>query len=156
MGKVASIFDKSRYNEGQETTGRESEQISDQTREGFAMRIRGIENLSPAELEQEVAAGGRFVFFECCISLLVVTLRRPSDLWFLRAGDHGLLRGLPYTLVSLLLGWWGIPWGIIYTPLTVLTNLAGGCDVTEQVLPLLRRASAESSEAGRTQPCAEV
>ena len=98
------------------------------------MRIRGIDNLSPAELQHELAAGGRFVFFEYCISLLFVTLRQPTDVVFLRAGDHGLLSGLPYSLISFVLGWWGVPWGLIYTPLTLVTNLAGGRDVTEQVL----------------------
>src|SRR4051794_39453210 len=97
------------------------------------MRVHGIDKLSPAELDAALAAGGRFVFYEYCISLLIITLRRPTDVHFLRAGDHGLVRGLPYTCLSLLLGWWGIPWGIIYTPLTVLTNLSGGCDVTAQV-----------------------
>jgi hypothetical protein len=97
------------------------------------MRIHGIENLTLSELEAALAAGGRFVFFEYCISLIVVTLRRRSDAYFLRAGQKGLFRGLPYAMLSLLLGWWGIPWGFIYTPLVVLTNLSGGCDITADV-----------------------
>ena len=103
------------------------------------MNIRGIDQLTPAELESELAAGARFVFFEVCISLIFLTLRRPTDVYFLRANDLGLARGLPYTLTSLLLGWWGVPWGIIYTPLTLLTNLSGGRDVTTEVLALLRK-----------------
>lgn len=102
------------------------------------MRIRGAEHLTPAELSAELAAGGRLVFYEYCISLLVLTLRCPTDLYLLQPGELGWWRGLPYTLVSLLLGWWGIPMGVLYTPLVVLTNLAGGCDVTDEVRPLLR------------------
>jgi hypothetical protein len=97
------------------------------------MRIDGIDNMTPAELEAELAAGGRFVFFEYCISFLVLTLRCPTSIRLLRAGEIGLLHGLPYTLISLLLGWWGLPWGVIYTPLTLYTNLSGGNDVTEPV-----------------------
>jgi hypothetical protein len=97
------------------------------------MRIHGIDQLSLADLEEELLAGGRFVFFEYCISLIVVSLRRPSGIYFLRGHQNGLLRGLPFTLISLLLGWWGLPWGVIYTPLTLLTNLSGGQDVTEEV-----------------------
>jgi hypothetical protein len=102
------------------------------------VRIRGIDRLTPAELERELAAGGRFVLFEYCISLIAVTLRRPTDVYFLRAGQWAILRALPYIAVSLLLGWWGIPWGFIYTPLALFTNLSGGRDVTAQVKALLR------------------
>jgi hypothetical protein len=101
------------------------------------MRIHGIDGLTPAELAQELAAGGRFVFFEYCISLIALTLRRPSDVYFLRSSEYGLPRGLPYTVISLLFGWWGIPWGLIYTPLALFTNLSGGRDVTAEVQGLL-------------------
>ena len=97
------------------------------------MRIDGINELSSGELEAHLAAGGRFAVFEYCISLVVVTLRRRSGVFWLRPGEKGLLRGLPYTAVSLLLGWWGVPWGLIYTPLVIVTNLSGGCDITAEV-----------------------
>jgi hypothetical protein len=29
-------------------------------------------------------------------------------------------------------GWWGIPWGVIYTPLTIMTNVMGGFDVSSR------------------------
>jgi hypothetical protein len=76
---------------------------------------------------------GRWVQYEYCISLVAVTLRRTSRPIFLRPGQRAWVRGLPYVAISLLLGWWGLPWGIIYTPLTIFTNLTGGCDITAQV-----------------------
>jgi hypothetical protein len=97
------------------------------------VRIRGIDPLTPAALDKELAAGGRLVFFEYCISLVFATTRRTSEVYLLRQGDHGLIRGMPYTLLSLLFGWWGVPWGLVYTPLTLLTNLSGGIDVTGEV-----------------------
>src|SRR6516165_11148643 len=107
------------------------------------MRIHGIAKLSRAEVEKELAADGRFVVFEYCVSCLIATTRRPTEIYFLHAGELGLLRGLPSSLVSLLLGWWGIPWGIIYTPLTLITNFGGGRDVTEAVRPLLTQGAPE-------------
>ena len=80
----------------------------------------------------EVRVGERLVFYECCISLIFITLRRPSRLVRLPPGSTGLLQGLPYTIISLLLGWWGLPWGLIYTPLTLWTNLTGGREITSQ------------------------
>jgi hypothetical protein len=53
----------------------------------------------------------------------------------------GLKRGCVYALVSLFLGWWGVPWGIIYTPMTVFTNLSGGQDVTDEVWARLQASS---------------
>jgi hypothetical protein len=99
--------------------------------------IRGIEQWTPSEIEAAVRAGGRFVFFEYCISLIFLTLRQPTGVYFLRANEWGFLPALRCTLISLLLGWWGIPWGVIYTPLTVLTNLSGGRDVTAEVEAML-------------------
>jgi hypothetical protein len=97
------------------------------------LNIHGAEHLTPAELEAELAAGCRVVFYEFCISLLILTLRCPSRLHLLHPGEYGLSRGMPYTLLSFFLGWWGIPMGILYTPLVLVTNLSGGRDVTDEV-----------------------
>jgi hypothetical protein len=185
--------------------------------------IRGIENLTLAQVEQQLHEGACFVFYEYCISLVGITLRRPTDIYFLppprfsiwpvlvivnawllsvagflcilrigwvsfityqrlrpnprgpegepefselmcvilavvaslifwlaywsyRAPDGGwkdetgLKRGVVYSLPSLFLGWWGVPWGIIYTPITIFTNLCGGQDVTDEVWVLLQSA----------------
>jgi hypothetical protein len=96
------------------------------------MRVAGIDGLTTEQLAEELNEGGRFVFYEYCISCLVFTLRRPTDIIFLRSDQRGWVRGLPYTMLSAILGWWGLPWGVIYTPLALATNLAGGCDVTEE------------------------
>jgi len=102
------------------------------------VQIRGIEGWTLAHIEAELQAGGRFVYFESCISFVFVTWRGASDVYLLRKGERGVVRGLPYLLVTLLLGWWGLPWGLVYTPQVLLTNLGGGRDVTEQTRALLR------------------
>jgi hypothetical protein len=87
-----------------------------------AMRQPGQDDQSPPDC----VTGERLVFFEYCISLIFISLRRPSALVKLRPGQRGWIKGLPYTILSLLLGWWCIPWGFIYTPLCLWTNLSGG------------------------------
>lgn len=99
--------------------------------------VEGLEELSRAEIELMLQQGGRFVFFEYCISFLIFSLRRPSAICFVRPDEWGWVRGLPYTLISLLMGWWGLPWGVIYTPMVLVNNMSGGCDVTAQVCALL-------------------
>ena len=98
------------------------------------MKIRNIEGLAATDFEQEVANGARFVFYSYCISLLVVTLRRPSDVYFIPAGQRRSSKGWPFTTLSLVLGWWGIPWGPVYTVSSIGSNLNGGKDVTEEVM----------------------
>jgi hypothetical protein len=77
----------------------------------------------------EASGRGRLVYYEICISFIFVTLRRPTGIHELNPGEWGILRGLPYTILSFFLGWWGIPWGFIYTPLVLWTNLSGGCEL---------------------------
>lgn len=102
--------------------------------------------IDDADLADAIRRGGRVVFYEWCISCIIFTLRRPSGLILLRFREYGLVRGLPYTLLSLLLGWWGLPWGFVYTPLVLLTNLCGGCDVTTHVCAQLRLTDDELCE----------
>lgn len=93
-------------------------------------KIVGIEGMSDREIAQAVDKGARFVVFHYTISILVMTFRRPSSVHFIPAGKNAVVAGLPYTLLSLVAGWWGIPWGPIYTIGTLATNLSGGKDVT--------------------------
>lgn len=114
------------------------------------MQIHGIDNLTLAEIQCEVDEGGRFVYYEYCISVVIASARRPSAIYFLRRNDWGIVRGLPYCLLSLVCGWWGIPWGFIYTPLALLNNLSGGCEITDEVLARLR---ASDEPEARMLPC---
>ena len=98
-------------------------------------------NLVSDDQSAEPFGRGRWVIYEYCISLIAVTLRRPTRPIYLKPGQWAWVRGLPYVGVSLLLGWWGLPWGVIYTPLTIFTNLTGGCDITAQM-----RAPARAGE----------
>ena len=109
-------------------------------------QIRGLEGLTVEQLNFELQGGARFVVFEYCISLLVVTLKRSSGVVFVRKEDSPVRQGLGYSLCSLLLGWWGIPWGPIYTISTLVTNLRGGRDVTRAVVQAM---SAPSKTAAR-------
>jgi hypothetical protein len=85
---------------------------------------------SPVRVIDEIAIGGRLVVYQYCISLGIVTFKRSSGVKLVHAGQNAALVGLPYTLVSVVAGWWGIPWGPIYTIETILRNLQGGIDVT--------------------------
>jgi hypothetical protein len=100
-------------------------------------KIIGLENLTADQLSYEVEKGGRFVVFVFCISALILTFKQSSPIYFIRAGESDFKKSLQYTLFSLFLGWWGLPWGPIYTLEAVITNLAGGKNITPQVMASL-------------------
>ena len=95
--------------------------------------------MSPNEIVFEVNRGGRFVVFQYCVSVVIITFKRSSAVKFVKAGESAAVKGLPYTLLSLIVGWWGIPWGFIYTPQVIYRNLKGGADVTANVLNILQK-----------------
>jgi hypothetical protein len=105
-------------------------------------KIVGIEGMTGADLQMELSSGGRFVIFPYCISIVVLTFRRGSSIHFVKAGESAVSKSLPFVLLSLILGWWGIPWGPIHTIGSVVTNLQGGKDVTTDVLASIQQASA--------------
>ena len=152
MGSLASVLVIFSPEMAEKRMSEDGVQIADQSEKAEWRGIAGLHELSRADVAQALAAGRRFVFYEYCISLVVVTLRRPSALHILPVGSRGILRGVPYVLVSLLLGWWGVPWGIVYTPLSLITNLTGGCDVTAQVRALLAKPQAPDALVAEPAP----
>ena len=105
------------------------------------MKIVGIEGVDGPQLAHELQRGARFVVYQYCISIIVMTFKRPSSIYFVRAGEGAVSKGLGFSLISLLLGWWGVPWGPIYTVGSFITNFKGGKDVTREVLATIRQAA---------------
>ncbi len=103
----------------------------------MGVKIRGTENMSPESVKFEVERGGRFVIFQYCVSVLVMSFKRPSSIYFIKAEESALGKGLGFSLISLLFGWWGFPWGPIWTIGSLVTNLRGGRDITREVLQAL-------------------
>lgn len=97
-----------------------------------------IKNLNPnittAELKQKVAAGAKFVYFEYTVSILVATFKRPTSVYFIDANESSAKHSWHLSTLTGILGWWGIPWGPIYTIGTFITNFGGGKDVTAEIM----------------------
>jgi len=98
------------------------------------MKIKNIDGLSAEDLQQEVKEGGKFIYYPFAISLVVVTFKRVSGVYLVRGKENAVTKGLGFTLISLLFGWWGFPYGPKYTIDSIRTNLKGGKDVTEEVM----------------------
>lgn len=100
-------------------------------------KIVGLEDMSHEELAHELDRGAKFVVYQYTVSVVFVTFTRGTNIYFVRSGDSRFVRGLPWTLLSLALGWWGFPFGLIFTPISVGRNLLGGKDVTNEVVAAL-------------------
>lgn len=61
--------------------------------------------MTPEEIERELDRGARFVLYTLQIGT-IADFQRRSKLRFNPAGRNAVLKGLPYSLVTLLLGWW--------------------------------------------------
>lgn len=104
------------------------------------MTIKGIEDLSDDQLRFELEQGASFVVYDYCVSVVVLTFRRSSAIHFIRHQEGRLVPGLKYSIISFVAGWWGIPWGPIYTIGSLVTNFRGGRNVTDEVLAATRAA----------------
>lgn len=113
------------------------------------MKIKNINGLSAYDLQQEADKGARFVYYAFTVSLLVITLRLTSGVYLIKHDESSLSKATPFTVISALFGWWGIPFGPKYTIESIRINANGGKDVTEEVMAtvaghiLFREAEAE-------------
>ena len=113
------------------------------------MKILGIEGMTPDRLQFELQRGAKLVCYQYTISIIVMTFRRSSDAYFIPAGDSAVSKGLPWILLTLVLGWWGIPWGPIFTVQSLITNFKGGKDLTADFSAHLSRGLAAPAAAVR-------
>jgi hypothetical protein len=99
----------------------------------------------PDELRIRLADGWKCVRFESVVSVGFATLCRQSKVYLTESWQGRYIRGFGYSLGALLLGPWGVPWGLVWTPCAVWVNLTGGVDVTDNVRAWLDRRDGEST-----------
>ena len=105
-------------------------------------QILGVDGMTREELAQELRRGGRFVTYRFCVSTFIMACSVTSDIFFYRAGESPAKEILHFCVASLMLGWWGLPWGPVLTIRSLVTNLKGGIDVTREVAASLQRQTA--------------
>lgn len=110
--------------------------------------INNVEGLSTNQIRDLVNQGGKFVIYTYCISLVVVTFKRSSGIYFIKPSKSRVTQGLGWFFLTLILGWWGIPWGPIYTIGCLYNVLSGGKDVTLEVMSFINQNDPEYGASG--------
>ena len=91
------------------------------------------------------------IIYQWAVSIVLLSFKRPSEIKLVKRGQNAVIAGLPYSLMTVLLGWWGIPWGPIYTVASIWRNTRGGYDVTRVLFPDLPLLPTSPND-GRSKP----
>ena len=67
--------------------------------------------------------------YQIAFSALIVSYKFPTRTYIVGHEGTGLIAAL-CTLASLIFGWWGIPWGPVYTVQVLTRNVRGGFKYT--------------------------
>jgi hypothetical protein len=113
------------------------------------MKITGAEGMSPDQLKFEIQRGAKLVVYQYSVSILIMSFRRASGVYFIPAGQSAVSKGLPWIGLTLIAGWWGIPWGPIFSIQSLVTNFKGGKDVTSEIIARLTPAAVPQAMATR-------
>jgi len=62
------------------------------------------------------------VRYETCISIVFMTMRNKTPM-FLKDSSPAKKSQVTASIVSYLFGWWGLPFGLIFTPIVVMNNI---------------------------------
>ena len=98
------------------------------------MQIKNYPAASVSQIKAMVGQGAKFVIFPYTISFVLMTLKKSSDIYFIKVGETTFQYSSKYVLMNLFIGWWGIPWGPIYTIGAIYQHIKGGKDVTHIVM----------------------
>lgn len=89
----------------------------------------GIKIMSDTELKR----------YQFCLSFLFISFKKKSKYYI---SDYHFTKciGFAHSMLTCVLGWWGLPWGPIYTVQVILNNIKGGEKITvHELLSGLKR-----------------
>ena len=108
--------------------------------------LKNTQHIAFEDLEQAIVNGARFVTYQYTISLLAITLLRLTPVYYIPPGVKAGAYRRRANGLSLLFGWWGLPWGPMRTIQGLITNGKGGIDVTRDVMANITRADFEQQK----------
>jgi hypothetical protein len=90
---------------------------------------------TPGELEERVMRGYRFMTIPYVVSVMILSFRRSmGGVHEVNTGEWPMGQVIGATFITCLFGWWGIPFGILWTILSLFYLWRGGRDCTREIL----------------------
>lgn len=96
--------------------------------------IKNMGGLTTEQINHELQRGAKFVHFQYTISIIIMTFKKGSDIYFIKSDETSVKYSWKYSLLTFVLGWWGFPFGPIYSISSLYRNFNGGKDITQEVL----------------------
>ncbi|WP_182913815.1 J domain-containing protein [Sphingobium terrigena] len=121
--------------------------LSEQTDQADYSEKRSRLNPIRCGVCRQVTAQPRYIIFWRVISVVLATTRTPVQGIFCSA--CAAKESLKSTAITGLIGWWGFPWGPIWTVLEGLKNLVGGVQNNEHEEALLWHNALAFADAGK-------
>lgn len=82
-----------------------------------------------------VMAGQRYVIYPYVASALIMTFRRSmGSVRVVETGQWPMGPLFGATAITTLFGWWGFPWGLVWSPAALFNLWRGGRDATKEIL----------------------
>lgn len=91
-------------------------------------------NTTLDELKTQIENGSRFILFPYCVSIFAFTFRKFSPAFLIKKDEDTSKHIRKFNLYTILLGWWGFPWGPIYSVKALHASKKGGLDVTDDIM----------------------
>ncbi len=112
------------------------------------MAIKNAEGLTQQEIMIGVQGGAKFVVFKYAVSILIMTFNPNSEVHYIRPGESTLRFSIGHSILTLVAGWWGVPWGPIYSISSLYHNMRGGKDVTSEVMSQIMSNTVPAAPTG--------
>jgi hypothetical protein len=100
----------------------------EQSEQFLAWIYENQEQLNCGQLRYDnktVTSKSEVVRFQTCFSLIIFSFKSHSS-YLIRGQENVTGIALLYSLVAFFFGWWGIPWGPVYTFQVLAGNFRGG------------------------------
>ena len=115
----------------------------------LAANVENVRNGAGSFQGSRVTGESLAVRYFTCLSFVFFTTRSTSP-YLLQGTDTARSTAIRTSLLTFFLGWWGIPFGIIFTPIYLVRNIMGGekCTVNDLISLLEKPEGFAKANAG--------